>query len=140
MFLYFSISGILFVLALCLSVSTWKISYFISFILHHDQLLIDLTCYALLSSIGSLFVYKLIAMFRQHIYPLVSGTRKCLTVCVNVSWYGHHLMGMQWLGIFIVFAGVMIEIISNYNLASKILPNDSIRNREGKNYSKVRVR
>jgi hypothetical protein len=49
-------------------------------------------------------------------------------------------MGLQWLGIFIVFAGVMIEIISNYNLASKILPNENIRNREGKNYNKVKVK
>lgn len=63
--------------------------------------------------------------------------RRCLTVCLNVAWYGHHLAAMQWVGIFIVFAGIAVEIAANYNLASKILPNDSTRSREGKNYSKI---
>ena len=44
---------------------------------------------------------------------------------------------MQWLGICIVFSGIMIEIINNYNLASRLLPNHNVRNREGKNYSKI---
>lgn len=47
---------------------------------------------------------------------------------------------MQWLGIAIVFAGIMIEIINNYNLADKILPNPDVRNREGENYKKIVVK
>ena len=70
-------------------------------------------------------------IFRQHILPLVIITRKCFTVLINVLWYGHHLKILQWVGISLVFGGIMVEIVNNYNLASKILPNENIRNREG---------
>lgn len=56
---------------------------------------------------------------------------------MNVLWYGHHLVAMQWLGIFVVFSGIMIEIINNYNLASRLIPNHNVRSRDGKNYSKI---
>jgi len=44
---------------------------------------------------------------------------------------------MQWLGILIVFGGIMMEIINNYNLASKILPNYDVRSKEGEKYNKI---
>ena len=60
-----------------------------------------------------------------------------MTVCINVVWFGHHLAKMQWLGVFVVFTGIMMEIISNYNLAEKILPNHNVRSREGEHYNKI---
>jgi len=98
---------------------------------------VDLSAFSLLTALGGLFGYKLVNTFRQHIYPLVSNTRKCMTVCVNVVWFGHKLAKMQWLGIVIVFAGIMMEIVNNYNLASKILPNHNVRSKEGENYNKI---
>jgi uncharacterized membrane protein len=130
LFLYFSINGLVAVLALIVSICTWQIAYFVIFAVEHDRLLFDLTLHSVLNSLGVLFTYKLIAIFRQHIYPLVSEMRRCLNVCLNVFWYGHHLVLMQWLGIAIVFSGILIEIVGNYNLASKKLPNHNVRNRE----------
>ncbi len=129
LFLYFSINGLVAIIALIISICTWKIGYFVTFVLEHDRLLLDLTLYSFLNCLGTLFMYKLISIFRQHIYPLVAELRRCLNVCVNVLWYGHHLAPMQWFGIAIVFTGIMIEIINNYNLASRILPNHNVRNR-----------
>jgi hypothetical protein len=60
-----------------------------------------------------------------------------MTVCINVLWFGHHLTKMQWLGIVIVFGGIMMEIINNYNLASKILPSNDVRSKEGEKYNKI---
>jgi drug/metabolite transporter (DMT)-like permease len=111
--------------------------YFVVFIFSHDRLLFDLTAFGLLNALTTLFAYKLVSIFRQHVYPLVTNTRKCLTVCINVLWFGHHLAPMQWFGIFLVFGGIMVEIINNYSLANKILPNLNIRNREGQNYNKI---
>jgi len=54
-----------------------------------------------------MFSFKLINIFRQHVYPLVSNTRKCITVCVNIVWYGHHLGVMQWVGVVVVFGGIL---------------------------------
>jgi drug/metabolite transporter (DMT)-like permease len=137
LFLYFSVNGVTFVLSLIVSILTWNIKYFIDFALEHDRLLVDLTSLSLLTALGALFAFKLVNTFRQHIYPLVSNTRKCVTVCINVLWFGHHLAKMQWLGIAIVFGGIMMEIINNYNLASKILPNNDVRSREGEKYNKI---
>ena len=84
-----------------------------------------------LQALGGLFAFKLVNTFRQHIYPLVSNTRKCMTICINVAWYGHHLHAMQWVGIFLVFAGIMVELVSNYNLLDKIVPNKNKRGANG---------
>ncbi len=71
-------------------------------------MLLDLVLFGVLNALGGIFAYRLVNTFRQHIYPLVSNTRKCLTICINVAWYGHHLAKMQWLGILIVFSGILI--------------------------------
>ena len=114
---------------LVINLLTWNISYFVTFILTHNGLMLDLSIWAVLHALGGIFCYKLMSIFRQHILPLVINTRKCMTVVVNVLWYGHHLVLMQWLGVVLVFGGIMMEVIANYNLANKILPNKNIKNR-----------
>ena len=99
--------------------------------------MVDLLAYGCLHACGGIFCYKLMSIFRQHILPLVVNTRKCLTVVLNVFWFGHTLKWMQWVGIALVFGGIMVEIVTNYNLANRILPNKNIRNRAGANYNKI---
>lgn len=122
---------------LVISVVTLNIIYFFSFIFDHGRLLIDLAAYSFLYSLGGIFAFKLMNTFRQHIYPLVSNTRKCLTVCINVMWYGHRLANMQWVGIFLVFSGIMVEVVSNYSLVDKIMPNRNVLNYQGNQYDKI---
>ena len=105
-----------------------NMKYFLQFAFNHSSLLVDLLAFALLSAISGVFSFKLVNTFRQHIYPMVSNTRRCLTICINVVWYGHHLNKMQWFGIIMVFGGIMVEIVNNYKLADKILPNNNIKN------------
>jgi hypothetical protein len=47
---------------------------------------------------------------------------------------------MQWAGVVMVFGAILSEVVSNYNLAAKILPNENVREREGKNYNKIVVK
>jgi UDP-galactose transporter B1 len=129
--IHFRISRAIFALSLILSIISWQISYFIDFVIKHDRLMLDLTLYGLLIGIGNIYAYKLISICRQHVYPLVSNVRKCFTVCVNVLWFGHNLKGLQWLGILMVFGGVLFEIISNYNLGAKMMKNEEERKKEG---------
>lgn len=137
LFLYFSTSGVIFVCSVAVSAASLQLGYFVRFALDHDSFLGDLTCFGVLNSVGSMFTYKLINIFRQHVYPLVSNTRKCITVCVNILWFGHHLRPMQWLGVVLVFGAILSEVVNNYNLAARIMPNQNVRAREGQNYSKV---
>jgi hypothetical protein len=131
------VQAILFVLTLLADVVTWNIHYFFMFVLNHDGLMFDLLMWSVLHAAGGVFCYKLMSIFRQHVLPLVINTRKCFTVIINVLWYGHHLQWGQWLGVALVFGGIMVEVITNYNLGNRILPNKNIRNREGQHYNKL---
>lgn len=139
LFWAFGVNAVVFVLGLAASIASWQISYFVVFAASHERLLIDLSIYSALVALSAVFVFKIISVFRQHIYPLVADIRKCLTLCVNNFWYGHHLAALQWMGVFLVFAGVMIEVINNYNLAQRLLPNSNVRNREGQQYNKLGI-
>ncbi len=66
-----------------------------------------------------MFIFKIITLFRQHIYPLVSTVRKCITVGISILYFGHHVTSLQFLGIVLVFAGVLLEITLNYKLLQK---------------------
>jgi drug/metabolite transporter (DMT)-like permease len=68
----------------------------------------------MLNSICAMFIFKIITLFRQHIYPLVSTVRKCITVGVSILYFGHHIEILQIAGIIIVFFGVLLEIAVNY--------------------------
>ena len=63
---------------------------------------------SLFSAIGALFIYKIITLFRQHIYPLIGTVRKCISVGMSAIYFGHHLAPMQILGVALVFGGVLL--------------------------------
>lgn len=39
----------------------------------------------------------------------VTVTRKMLTMILSVVWFGHRLSSMQWVGVGLVFGGVVVE-------------------------------
>jgi UDP-galactose transporter B1 len=91
----------------------------VEFIVYHDELLLHLTVMSLLNALGALFIYKIITLFRQHVYPLVGTVRKCITVGVSIVYFGHHITFLQLMGIMLVFGGVLLEILMNYKLFQK---------------------
>ena len=74
--------------------------------------------FSLLNGIGQLFIYRMIIEFRQHIPSFVIAVRKCLTVVINLAFFGHKINKFQMGGIFIVFSAVIWEVINN-NLSKK---------------------
>jgi drug/metabolite transporter (DMT)-like permease len=65
-----------------------------------------------LSTVGQMFVYRMIKQFKQHFPPFVITTRKIFTVGLSIFWYGHETNILQLLGLFIVFALVTYEFVS----------------------------
>jgi UDP-galactose transporter B1 len=104
---------------LILSLVTWQLPYTINFIIHHDELFLHIIVLGLTNAISAIFIYKVITLFRQHVYPLVSTVRKCITVAVSILYFGHHIEFAQLIGILLVFGGVMLEISMNYKLFQK---------------------
>lgn len=72
-----------------------------------------MTIFSVLSAIGQLVIYRMIKLFKQHIVPFVIATRKCLTVVVNIVYFGHSVNGKQLAGMLLVFAAIMLEVVLN---------------------------
>jgi UDP-galactose transporter B1 len=65
---------------------------------------------SLMVASGHFFAYYLIAHFKQHVVPFVITTRKALSVLLSIVVYGHQVNAKQWVGIVLVFGGVLGEL------------------------------
>ena len=61
----------------------------------------------------------MIKLFKQHIPPFVIATRKCITVVVNIVYFGHTVNQKQIAGIVLVFSAIMLEVYENYREKAK---------------------
>lgn len=60
----------------------------------------------ILQVVGQISIYYIVANFKQHIFPLISTTRKILTVIISIFIFNHDVNSLQWLAIAIVFGGM----------------------------------
>ena len=60
---------------------------------------------------GQASIYYVISNFKQHMFPLISTTRKVLTVFLSILVYGHSVNLGQWISIFCVFGGLVYEVV-----------------------------
>jgi drug/metabolite transporter (DMT)-like permease len=66
----------------------------------------------ILSTVGQMFVYRMIKQFKQHFPPFVITTRKIFTVGISIVYYHHETNIWQLIGLFLVFALVTYEFVS----------------------------
>jgi len=66
----------------------------------------------ILSTIGQMFVYRMIKQFKQHFVPFVITTRKIFTVGLSIIVYKHATNVWQILGLILVFGVVKYEFVS----------------------------
>lgn len=72
--------------------------------------MIDIVGMSVLQVVGQVSIYYVIANFKQHIFPLISTTRKVLTVLLSIFIYKHSVNMMQWFSIALVFGGLIYEL------------------------------
>ena len=65
-----------------------------------------------LSTVGQMFVYRMIKQFKQHFPPFVITTRKIFTVGLSIIYYRHQTNFYQIIGIIMVFVIVTYEFVS----------------------------
>lgn len=82
------------------------------FIFEHRFFLAHLVLMGVLSTIGQMFVYRMIKQFKQHFPPFVITTRKIFTVGLSIIYYHHDTNFYQLIGLFLVFALVTYEFVS----------------------------
>jgi drug/metabolite transporter (DMT)-like permease len=66
----------------------------------------------ILSTVGQMFVYRMIKQFKQHFVPFVITTRKIFTVGLSIFFYHHETNILQISGLVMVFVIVTYEFVS----------------------------
>jgi hypothetical protein len=51
--------------------------------------MIDIALLSILNAVGQSIIFQMIKLYKQHIPAFVIGIRKCLTVVVNIIYFGH---------------------------------------------------
>lgn len=100
-----------FVLTLLSSIVTFQLPEVVEFVWGHDQLALDLLLHSVLEVLGTVFIYRMLVVQKQHIVPMVLTIRKLLTSIVNLLYFHHSISTGQYFGIAFVFAAVSIEIL-----------------------------
>lgn len=78
----------------------------------HHKFLIHMLIMGVLSTMGQMFVYRMIKQFKQHFVPFVITTRKIFTVGLSILYYHHATNFWQILGLILVFLVVTFEFVS----------------------------
>jgi UDP-galactose transporter B1 len=101
LFLAANLYGFMFIFTFSILIGEFRTS--IIFCLKHPIILIELILIGCLQVIGQISVYYVISNFKQHIYPLISTTRKIFTILVSIVAFNHKLNLDQWFALAIVF-------------------------------------
>ena len=77
--------------------------------MEHPEAMMDLLKICSLQVVGQVSIYFVVANYKQHVFPIVSTTRKIMTVLLSLFIYDHKINNIQWASILIVFGGVIFE-------------------------------
>jgi drug/metabolite transporter (DMT)-like permease len=59
---------------------------------------------------GQVSIYYIVGNFKQHIFPLISATRKIITILCSILLFNHTLTWIQWGAVGIVIFGMIVEV------------------------------
>lgn len=93
----------------------------IEFCMSHKQISFDLFTYAGLSVLGQISIYFIILNFKQHMFPLISTTRKVFTILLSIYIYQHPTNVWMWMALILVFGGLIYELVDElyYDLSGQ---------------------
>ncbi len=106
--MYLQINKFTFLVALTFSIVTGKILYFYEFFTTHDDIVKDIAMLSILNALGQIVIYKMINLYKQHVPAFIIGIRKCMTVVVNIIYFGHSVNSYQLLAMIFVFGSIML--------------------------------
>ena len=97
----------------------------------HPFVVLDIVLIGSLQVLGQVSIYFIVLNFKQHMFPLVSTTRKVFTVLLSIFIFNHKMNTYQWLALILVFGGMGYELIdelySDIFGKKKLKKTDSIK-------------
>jgi drug/metabolite transporter (DMT)-like permease len=100
------------ILCWCYALATGQLQTSYQFAARNPDFLRDIVLLSCLTSVGQVFVYRLIKQFKQHIVPFVITTRKIFTVVISIIFFKHPTTFLQVLAVVIVFGSATYEYLS----------------------------
>lgn len=93
---------------ICLASIIFKGDFFdaIQFCKSHPFVMVDIFLIGALQVLGQVSIYFIVLNFKQHIFPLVSTTRKVFTVLLSIFIFNHKMNTYQWMALILVFGGM----------------------------------
>jgi len=85
----------------------------VQFVNSHPGVIPHILLYSLSSAIGQLFIYYTVNKFGSLVCSLVTTTRKFFSILISSLLFAKPLTNLEWLGVFIVFSGLGIDIYSS---------------------------
>mmetsp|Transcript_30044 Transcript_30044/g.41255 ORF Transcript_30044/g.41255 Transcript_30044/m.41255 type:complete len:344 (-) Transcript_30044:42-1073(-) len=74
----------------------------------------DLLMFCISTAVGQILLFTLIKEFGSLLWVTISVTRKLFTVLASVFIFEHSVNVYQWFGVFLVFAGLFLEIVMTH--------------------------
>lgn len=84
----------------------------VSFCLENPKILALLAWPALIESVGQFFIYHLIIHHGPYITTCATTLRKFVTIILSVVLFGHSVTMTQWVAMFMVFMGVLVDSLT----------------------------
>lgn len=84
----------------------------LAFCQQHPDAARDLALFCLCGAFGQLFIFFTIRTFGSLVNTIVCTTRKFFNILISVVWNGNALFPLQWVGVALVFSGLMASSIS----------------------------
>lgn len=79
------------------------------FIRHHPVVLRDIVLFGLCGAVGQIFIFVTLENFGSLVLVTTTVTRKMMSMLLSVVMFNHRLVSMQWLGVSLVFTGIIGE-------------------------------
>ncbi|BES97081.1 unnamed protein product [Nesidiocoris tenuis] len=92
------------------SLYSGELLQFTSFIAKYPSALLQVLLVSVTSALGQFCIYKCITEYGTLTTSIITTTRKFFTVFSSILIFGHVLRGRQWVGIVLVFAGLLLDI------------------------------
>lgn len=90
-------------------VATGEGLQFLQFIQRHPAVLWELASFSVASALGQFFIFMCVSDFGPLPCSIITTTRKFFTVLASVIFFGNSLVGRQWVGTLLVFAGIFLD-------------------------------
>ena len=105
--MYYNINKYTALIGLLAALLTNRLPSILKMMVEYDGFALDVASLAVLNAVGQLFIYRMIKEFKQHVPAFVIAFRKCLTVLINIFWFGHLINWQQLIGMVFVFIAVI---------------------------------